>query len=659
MPRLFYFLTLLLTTFPGGSHATETVELSVYPQYRRQIDGVCELDRTSLFALCDHGVGFDQRMRDPERVEYLLKDLNATFGRSLGPIRSVVRNEQIVREDPDRPGFADLELVKQESVSRQRPASKVLQDFVGERMDIAAHGSHNAYPEFMGAHTTPQSTQDPNHSQHLPENMEAAAELAAAVLQYNYGDFTRPRYFEPVNEPHWSFIGAEHLANWHLKTHSAVHDRGLDVEVGGPCNSVCYFYRNDFNAFNGVKNFINNTKGQLDFYSFHAYDYLNWNGQDLVGRISSGLPLEGMIDLVQNHLVNEFGEQKGIVISEHGGYVTGSQGRPTAEEVGDLLAAKYFPEGEGFEHEMRKRSIQSHVLVSAIMANTLTFMDHPHVIKKAVPFILPESMAWDPKYYSTLYVPYDFTDRSRWVETRNSDFYKFFRDVQGERVIIKGGDPDIQARAFADKDRLIIVVNNLSDELHDVKLDFPQPKESTEPQETKSKKIVLRRYGRNEDYTPYLTEENIESLEQLQLAGREAVLVAVEYDQEIPVKGTFNETPHYGSQLAVKATKEKPARFLVEIPAAKELAFATLRLSISRPFDADPNVLVKVNGKRVEFPLEDAVSRLAEEGREYASTKIVQLDRKLLREQNRVEVSFPDDRGGTVGSVVIRAGTKL
>ena len=77
-----------------------------------------------------------------------------------------------------------------------------------------------------------------------------------------------------------------------------------------------------------------------------------------------------------------------------------------------------FP-GDGFDWEMKMRSIAEFNKISGIIANTMVFMDHPHIVRKAVP-LYSLSMYWDPKYYSTLYVPYDFTDKQRWVETKLS-----------------------------------------------------------------------------------------------------------------------------------------------------------------------------------------------------------------------------------------------
>ena len=51
-----------------------------------------------------------------------------------------------------------------------------------------------------------------------------------------------------------------------------VHESIPGVLVGGPCFSVAYFYRDDYKIWNSFKTFVDKTNGELDFYSFHAYD---------------------------------------------------------------------------------------------------------------------------------------------------------------------------------------------------------------------------------------------------------------------------------------------------------------------------------------------------------------------------------------------------
>ena len=108
---------------------------------------------------------------------------------------------------------------------------------------------------------------------------------------------------------------------------------------------------------------------------------------DFVGSISSGLPEEGVFDALNAYYFNNTGDDFTYVASEHGGYISDKDNRDYAL---DMLADKYFP-GSGFEHEMEKRSISNFIMVNSAIANTMVFMNHPHIVKKSVPFIRAES----------------------------------------------------------------------------------------------------------------------------------------------------------------------------------------------------------------------------------------------------------------------------
>jgi len=610
-----------------------SVSIQVEPRVTRSIQGVSSVDRKRYFVLCDRGTGFDSRV-GPEIYEELISELDASFGRNLGAIRWWAKK---LHEDPDRPGFADLSLLKKHNPAV--PSARFLDDR-GPNLDVAYHGNHNEYPEFMGKYVT-ETSEYRGEPEYLPENIEAAAELAAAVLRHVYTDFDRPVWFEPLNEPHWSFWSDPHLAAWHLKTMEVMHREFSTVKVGGPCLSVAYFYRDDYRLWEGMKDFMALTEGQMDFYSFHAYDFFNWKEGDFRGRIQSGLPLEGVLDLVQNHSVNTFGREVDLVVSEHGGYVLGKRGLYDGEEEAAEIAATYFP-GDTFEHEMKKRSIVNVLMLQAVMANTLTFMDHPHVVSKAVPFLIPETWAWDPKYYAQIFVPYGYTDTTRPVPTHLLNFFRFFRDLDGRRVKAMCDDPDLQVRAFVSGSKLFLVINNLS----------PDP-EAVALQGIEAERVQIRRLGRNPDFTGRYTEETVATPESLTLAGLEAVMLIADFEHPIEENSSINEIVCYGDQIAVPL---RDAEFRIHVPVEKEIDYAVLRIGLTRKSGLSHEPVILLNGKKLDVPLEDCAERLEE--KEYATTKLIPLNPDDLHAENRVRISFPDGDEGAVGTAVIRAAVR-
>ncbi len=650
------FLTLLTAcdrstsaSGPAISAPAATVTITVDPHTTRSIAGESELDRKRYFGICDAGKDFDQRASKIGTYDTLVDDLNISFGRQLGVVAWPAQNPNIVREDPARPGFTDTNRLREQLTRNHRPQSPRFVDRFGPSLDVAAHGQHGEFPAYMGKFLTDvlkkesaAHTGAPKKPEHLPLNIHAAAELSAAILKYDHDDFTRPRFYEPVNEPHWSYLNdPKHIADWHLATMEQVHQDTPGVLVGGPCNSVGYFYSEAYRAFQGVRNFIDATAGRMDFYSFHVYDYHRWQDDAFTGSILSGLPLEGVLDLVPNYTSITYGKPTPIVISEHGGYASGDDSLK-GRELLEKIASERFP-GSGFEWEMKARSIHDFIHTNSIIANTLAFIDHPQTVKKAVPFILLEAAKWDPRYYATLYAPKDFDpNATEWKASELGNFYKLFRDIKGRRVQSDCSDPDIQLRTFADGNHLYLIAHNLSEKPETLAIGTPAPATAT-----------LRRHGRNSDLTPFLAEGPVSDLTSIPLGPLETIVLVASYDQPIAENRTLEETIHYGNSVTVPV--ESSAEISVATPEPSKVASATLRVGYNRPTGSGHDITILLNGTPVTVPTQHSASRYDQEKHGFSTTRIVSVDPSLLKTSNKVTLSFPDGGKGTIGSVVIRA----
>ena len=618
--------------------AETKIKITVDPFSIRNIQGISELNREAYFGICDPGTEFKKRCLKPSRYQWLIENNGITFGRTLQVVNGLDEYQKAIREDSYRPGFVDREFLLKKIKSK--PSSAEFKRDMNNRLDIAAHGFRNAFPEFMGIYQTDAALKD-KHAQRLPKNIEAAAELSALALKHRFTDFDRPKYYEPINEPHWSYLQSKHLADWHLATMKTVHREVPGVLVGGPCLAVPIWEKN-------LKPFIDDTDCKLDFYSFHIYDFLREKDGNFGGVIQSGLPLESLLDQIQNYTINSYGKEVDIVVSEHGGY--------GANELVQQLAVDANFEETGFEWEMKKRSIDDFNMVSSAIANTLVFMDHPHTVLKAVPFILMESMNWDPKYYATLYTARNFTDKADWLPSKKILFYRLFRDLRGNRIASSCPDPDIQTRAFVDGKNAFVVLNNLSDVNKFVSISLPRPTE-----------MQVRRLGRNPDFTPYLAEAkrpvggksattntNQKASYDFRFQGRETVLVKLTYAKAIEPRQRINEVPCYGNRVDITLDKGRKRAFTVEIPNQGKLEYASLRIGVNRPPEFDKEISITVNGKPYRAPREKCANRLTDKA--YKSCKIIPLSPADLKTRNVIYISFPDGQTGSIGNVVIRAG---
>ena len=609
--------------------------ITIDPYCQRSISGISDLKRETYFSLNDPGTNFYKRCQSQERYDFLVKENGISFGGTVNVVNKAV-HEGAVRENAACPGFADTAYLKRKLALLVHPPSAEFKQDMGGRLEVAAHEMSDAFPKFMGEYTLKGALHFKPKDRSLPGHIASAAQLAANTLRWGYTDFDRPVFYEPVNEPAPVYWKSPHLAEWHLATQKALHQETPGVRVGGPCLSVAYFYKDQYRAFNGLKQFIDNTHCGLDFYSFHVYDFLKENDGHFGGRITSGLPLESVLDLVENYTINTYGRATGIVVSEHGGI--------GAKNLAESLAHKLIP-GSGFEWEMRKRSIEAFNMVSSAVANTLVFMEHPQTILKAVPFILLNAFDWNPEFEDVLYVPYDFTNKSDWVPTQTIMFYRLFRDLKGYRVTGFCPDPDIQTRAFAEGSTLFVVLNNLSQRLKTIALDMPAPQS-----------VIIRRFGRHDDFTPYLTEQPLVKLGHLDLQPREALVLKAKYDCTLEPRRAVNELSFYGDRIAVAVTSGA-VRFVIHMPNQNRVSYATLLIGLSRPLEAGWDVKVMFNGHPLAVPLEQCAERLVD--KEYASCKLIQLDTGAIKDVNTIDVSFPDGRPGAVGAVVIRAGVPV
>lgn len=624
---------------PIQSDRTETkIKISIDPSSIRNIQGISELNREAYFGICDPGTEFKKRCLKPTRYQWLIENNGITFGRTLQIVNGLDEYQKAIREDSSRPGFVDRGFLLKKVKSN--PSGADFKRDMNNRLDIAAHGFRNAFPKFMGIYQTDAALKD-KYAQRLPKNIEAAAELSALALNHRFNDFDRPKYYEPINEPHWSYLQSKHLANWHLATMETVHREVPGVLVGGPCLAVPIWEKN-------LRPFIDNTQCKLDFYSFHIYDFLREKDGNFGGVIQSGLPLESLLDQIQNYTVNSYGKEVDIVVSEHGGY--------GANELVQQLAVNGQFKETGFEWEMKKRSIDDFNMVSSAIANTLVFMDHPHTVLKAVPFILLESMNWDPKYYATLYTPRNFTDKTDWLPSKKILFYRLFRDLRGNRIASSCPDPDIQTRAFVDGNSVFVVLNNLSDTNKFVSINLPRPTE-----------MQVRRLGRNPDFTPYLAEAKRpiggkaattnatqNASYDFRFKERETILIKSTYAKPIEPRQQITEIPCYGNRVNITLDKGRKRAFTVEIPNQGKLEYANLRIGINRPPEFDKEISVTVNGEPYQLTVEKCANRLTDKA--YKSCKIISLSPGDLKTRNIIYVSFPDGQAGSISNVVIRAG---
>jgi len=616
---------------------SQNITLEINPGHTRAINGHSELNRLKYFNFCDKGTWFENKAANKGGDSYFLDERKVSFGRDLGLVYTEVNWGNSLIEDANRPGYSDTTYMMNSLFPSTYGASADYLQRFAPNLDVVNHDRHNAFPTWMSKYETSQSD-----GEWVPNNIEAATEISTNLLKYKYNDFYRPAYFELVNEPHWSFWGDQHFADWHTDLAHSVREKGINTKIGGPCLSVSYFYRDNYQRLYNFTQFIDNTDFELDFYSFHIYDYYQWNENqnEFTGSISTGLPTLGVLDAVANYTRINYGKTPKLVISEHGGYV--SQGDEDA--IVEDLGSQYFP-GTGFDYELEKRSIINFIMVNSAITNTLTFMENPHLFYKTVPFILFETAGWDPTYYSSLMLPWDFTDTDNWAETKLIHYFQYFQNAQGRRVRMHCPDPDLQYAAFIAGDELNVLVNNMANKVEVLDFDLPAQYVAQE--------ISITRLSRQDEFRPSLIEETISRLDNITIGGRGALALKIKLTEEVQEERFFNEISFYSNEVAEAFQGDRT--FTVPMANVPPVEYAYMQIGVNRPVYTSKTINVTLNGTELTVPLENSANRFTRDD-SYASTKIIHFDPSLLNSNNQVVVSFPDNQMGGIGSVVIKAG---
>ena len=617
----------------------QNIAIGIEPTTTLSISGISVLDRSKYFNFCHSGVNFESSINNSNLTNKYIGDLDVSFGRTIGMVAGAVKYTSYVKEDTVRPGFANISYLQ--SVAKPTDgfsvSSALFKSKFPNTIGTIVHDGHNVYPKFMKKEGVSGSADS------LPINKVAAAELAVSLLQYNFTDWSRPLTFEPINEPSWQLLAADkmlpNLADLHLKTWEKAKETNLSTLIGGPCQATCNFFASNYQQFVKFGNFIDLTQGKLDFYSFHVYDFYYWNSttKTLTSTISTGLPLEGVMDALSAWGKTKYNKDFKYVCTEHGGQITD-------KTTADAYATYNVGTIPGFSFDMQRRSVADFMCVSSAIATTMVFMNHPQTVIKAVPFILPEYANYDIKYHAAMLIRKNYNLNDVWYETDLVNFYKFFKNVKGRRVLSTCVNPDIQQQSYLDGNKLILVMNNLSESAEKIALNYPTGNIDS---------IMIRRHARDANLTCLFSEKLITDASTLDIKPREAVAVFVYYKNNVIENKKINEIPYYAPEISKEFATS--SIFTIDVPSVSDIEYAYLRIGVGRIAGTTRNLKVIFNGTELTVPMEKCATRL-ENSSGYGSTKIIQVDKSLVKNTNTIVCSFDDGKMGGIGAVTLLTG---
>ncbi|MEO2000565.1 MAG: beta-agarase [Pirellulales bacterium] len=419
----------------GSEFPRERVSIIVETDHELLIDGTSKLDRSRWFRMHETPGSVHQSF------ESWAADRNFFPGRGMLKFQPGLTTAwgkwEPLRERPDTPGAADL------SFFETYDAGTRARNTIPQFKHIPYASCFNDWPDFMSVPLIGRGTPK-------VENFHNATELAAAYVHDQIKDGgSSATWWEVKNEStfqsewayHWrekeGIDGWGLLSDFHNQVADAVHEVSPSTRVGGPAAAYMQLHQKDFALFRDHARFIRETRGKLDFFSYHFYENAGTLGAHarrdkgytnyLLGRY------EATLDMLRAEMHN-VDNVLPILITECGSL---QNGRQASENWLRILAWNAF------------------------LTKT---MQRPDQIDLFVPFVFLH-MPWNPASGDAAFTPKVERQQHVTVDDFNAtpvaNFFELWRNFDGHRLPVTYTKDWLDVVAVHKNNEIFVAVTNM------------------------------------------------------------------------------------------------------------------------------------------------------------------------------------------------------
>ncbi|MEM6691577.1 MAG: beta-agarase, partial [Planctomycetota bacterium] len=517
----------------GAERERVPVDVDIDPMTSLSISGSTDLHRSRWFRYYASPGGV------PQELEQWAAERNFSPGRQIFKMQpSLVKGysplQPKLSESKTKPGHADLQFFEAyDSGGRLRRTLKPFQS-----MDYAM--CFDEWPDFMsrypGGRGTPKK-----------ENFPAAAELAAAFVKDQIQDGGRTAsWWEVKNEStikaewdfHWTkdYDSWSLLADFHNQVAKQIHTISPKTKVGGPTSAWMQVQVNNFSLYEAQRDFMDQTRHDLDFYSHHFYEDFNtigaWERRRekytayLLGRF------EAILDMFRAHMEGT-DNVKPILVTECGSL---QPGRGSSDEW------------------LRLRSYSAYLCKA---------MKRPDQIDLIVPFIFL-NIPWSPASGGAAFEPLSLANgaspqvpgepiaghQRRMV----SRFFDLWRDFDGERLACRIERDFVDCVAVHQDDTIFVAVTNMGGDR--LSLNFGELWDSANVVSSSQRRLqYINGELRYTDAIPWRRDEGIP------IDVEETTLIEFKLAKPIEPQNKAELSRHYASKTAVRSGDQAQSHF--------------------------------------------------------------------------------------------------
>jgi len=655
----------------GRAQADNTVHtLSVEPGVRREIKlgsfTIAELDRDRYFRSY-HMPGLFSEERDRElaaigatpgrgTVLYLSFFKCHSFGDPVGGrgAPSADGNGQPQRSDFSGDNFGDLlehEIALWSNIYRNAAAR-----FPGLEHAAALNGA-GSFPESMRSRENPVLLAREHYS-------EFAGLVAKFFDRLKSDGASLPRWLTTLNEPGPAWSG-ESFAEYSSVLAKAMAAEHPEIKVAGPCSAWPYPL-GDWRRWHSFERpFIEKAGQDVGAYDLHLYSKGYWAYTD---ERLMGDPLYKKQDHPSLHVTQrtgvgtvwDYGRADGLLdlFAAHHRRVWNEDPKP-------MLISEFGRQGIEPQLGPWQNDFKPWLYMTTVTRLWMTFMERPEV-ELAVPFITGESCRdYGARRGQAVYNRPSAPEETAVQPTRFTEFYRFFRDLEGVRVQTKWTDPaaagvrDIVSRAFLDGSTLYILLHNgngYPGGNQAVKLDVVTSHDANGKEITITQAGIKRLLWEGPvpaDHTSPDLEGTlridanyraINPREPVALAGEETALLRLQLSAA-PEQRTERESIDYANETLLEPGADGACTMVLDLPLRDgKILQANLWLALARDGGFAGNPTVQLNGKTLSgFDL-----TFSEGIKDFHRPVEIRVDPALLQAANELRVIFDpaDLRGG-------------
>jgi hypothetical protein len=231
-----------------------------------------------------------------------------------------------------------------------------------------------------------------------------------------------------------------------------------------------------------------------------------------------------------------------------------------------------------------------------------------------------------------------------WELTNRVYFYELWKDVSGERILIRSDNRDVQVQAFVDNNKLFIALNNLDDFDQTVSLNMNGNLPAIDNVTIKS--LIIHP---NTDVNYYIEYYTL-GPETYTLQKDETVLIQYDFNSPIVFENTIQSERYYSANYLQPIQPNLPINFNFNNVTVSDSGYATLAMSIGRKHDRSKSPTVLFNG--VTVPVPSNWKGYQSNRDDFFGTIEIDVPINLIQQSNTVSITFADS-GGHLSSLVL------